>query len=183
MNDSKIAVRYAKALFEMTLEHKALDAVYEDMKTINQLCSMQEVKEIIENPVISLAKKKEIMLALAGKGLNKLTVTFVEFVFSRGRGTYLNAVSRNFISLTRRHRGIRQVTLTTAVAVDEKVKQELAAIAAGDTGTTSEFIERIDASIIGGFILRVDDTYIDASVRNRINKFRKEFTMAGNAEE
>ncbi len=183
MNDSKIAVRYAKALFDLTLEHKALDTVYEDMKMINQLCSMQEVKEVIENPVIPVTTKKEIMLALAGRGLNKLTVTFVDFVFSQGRGAHLNAVSRNFISLTRRHRGIRQVTLTTAVPVGEKIKKELAAVAAGDTGTTSEFIEKVDASIIGGFILRVDDTYIDASVRTRLNKFSKEFTLAGNAEE
>ncbi|MCU0378205.1 MAG: ATP synthase F1 subunit delta [Bacteroidales bacterium] len=183
MNDSKIAVRYAKALFEITLSHKALEAVYEDMKMINQLCSLQEVKEIIENPVIPVTKKKEIMLALTGKGQNKLTVTFVDFIFSQGRGAHLNAVSRNFISLTRRHRGIRQVTLTTAVTVGEKVKEELAAIAAGDTGATSEFIEKIDPSIIGGFILRVDDTYIDASVKNRLNKFRKEFTLAVNAEE
>lgn len=183
MNDSKIAVRYAKALFDLTLEHKALDGVYDDMKTLNQLCSMPEVKEVIENPVIPVTRKKEIMLALAGKGLNRLTVNFVEFVFSQGRGPHLNAVSRYFISLTRRHRGIRQVTLTTAVPVGEKIRKELAALAAGDTGTKSEFIEKIDASIIGGFILRVDDTYIDASVRNRLNKFSKEFTLAGNAEE
>ncbi|MDD3737018.1 MAG: F0F1 ATP synthase subunit delta [Bacteroidales bacterium] len=45
-----------------------------------------------------------------------------------------------------------------------------------------EFNEQIDGSIIGGFILRVDDSYIDASVRNRLNRFRKEFSLAGYAE-
>ncbi len=45
-----------------------------------------------------------------------------------------------------------------------------------------EFIEQVDSSVMGGFIIRVDDAYIDASVRTRLNRFRKEFSLAGYAE-
>lgn len=183
MNDSKIAVRYAKALFDLSLEKKAIDTVYENMKVINLLCSMHEVKEVIENPVIPVTRRKEILLALAGNDLHDLTYRFVELMFSQGRGHHLNAASRDFIGLTRRHRGIRQITLTTAVAVDDKMKRELAATASGDAGGKFEFIEQVDDSIIGGFILRVDDTYIDASVRNRLNRYRNEFSLAADAGE
>jgi F-type H+-transporting ATPase subunit delta len=59
MNYSKIAVRYAKALFDLAGEQKFIDAVYEDMKVIDRLCTMQEVKEIISSPVIGYKVKRD----------------------------------------------------------------------------------------------------------------------------
>jgi len=182
MNHSKIAVRYAKALFDLAGEQKCIDAVYEDMKGIEQLCEMPEVLEIIRNPVINQNKRKEIIVALAGDGINKLTVKFIELVFSHDRGDHLGAAARNYLELTRRHRGIRQVTVTTAVPVSSKTREELAAVVTGVTNGTIEFIEQVNDSVMGGFIIRVDDAYIDASVRTRLNRFRKEFSLAGFAE-
>jgi F-type H+-transporting ATPase subunit delta len=183
MNSSKIAVRYAKALFELALERGVTDGVYTDMKTVSQLGAMEEVKAVINNPVIPQQKRKEIILALAGDDSNQLTVNFITLMFSHGRGDYLAAAARNFIDLMRRHRGIRQVTLTTAIPVEGRLKEEMAALVTGTGKGSIEFIEHVDRSVIGGFILRVDDTYIDASVRSRLNRFRKEFSLAGNAAE
>ena len=182
MNSARIAVRYAKALFDLALEGGTVDGVYRDMKALSRLCAMEEVKGVIRNPVIPQQKRKDAIIALAGDDAEKLTVDFIGLMFSHGRGDYLAAAARNFIDLTRRHRGIRQVTVTTAVPVDDATKKEIAALIAGEKGGTIEFNEQIDESIIGGFILRVDDSYIDASVRNRLNRFRKEFSLAGYAE-
>jgi F-type H+-transporting ATPase subunit delta len=182
MNTARISVRYAKALFDLALEGNTVEGVYRDMKSISRLCTMDEVKAVIGNPVIPLQKRKDVIIALAGDEAEKLTVKFIELMFSHGRGDYLAAAARNFTDLTRRHRGIRQVTLTTAVPVSTELKKEMAALIAGKEAGTIEFNEQIDRSVIGGFILRVDDSYIDASVRNRLNKFRKEFSLAGYAE-
>ena len=182
MNNSKIAVRYAKALFDLAGEQKSIDAVYEDMKAIERLCAMQEVKEIIKNPVIPQKKRKEIIVALAGDDTSKLTVKFIELMFSHGRGDHLGAAARNYLELTRRHRGIRQVSITTAVPLGGKIKEELATVITGADHGIIEFIEQVDGAVMGGFIIRVDDAYIDASVRARLNRFRKEFSLAGYAE-
>lgn len=178
MNSARIAVRYAKALFDLALDINVVDGVYGDMKNISRLCSMEEVKDVISNPVIPLQKRKDAIIALAGDDAEKVTVNFISLMFTHGRGEYLAAAARNFIDLTRRHRGIRQVTVTTAVPVDEKTKKEMATLIAGERAGSIEFNEQVDESIIGGFILRVDDSYIDASVRNRLNRFRKEFSLA-----
>lgn len=183
MNYSKIAVRYAKALFELALERDVTDTVYRDMKTVIHLCSMSEVKAVINNPVLPQQKRKEVILALVGDDADKLTVNFIGLMFGHGRGDYLAAAARNFIDLTRRHRGIRQVTITTAVPVSDRLKEEMAALIAGKEKGGIEYIEQVDGSIIGGFILRVDDAYIDASVRNRLNNYRKEFSLAAYAAE
>jgi F-type H+-transporting ATPase subunit delta len=140
---------------------------------------MDEVREVINNPVIPQKKRKEVIIALAGD-TDKLTLKFAELMFSHGRGDYLAAAARYYIDLTRRHRGIRQVTLTTAVPVNEKLKKEMASVVAGKNPGKIEYIEQVDKSIIGGFILRVDDVYIDASVKDRLNRFRKEFSLAVN---
>lgn len=182
MNSARIAVRYAKALFDLAIDGNVIEGVYRDMKNISHLCAMEEVKDVISNPVIPLQKRKDALIALTGDDAEKVTVNFISLMFNNGRGEYLAASARNFIDLTRRHRGIRQVTVTTAVPVDETTKKEMAGLIAGNKPGTIEFSEHIDESIIGGFILRVDDSYIDASVRNRLNRFRKEFSLAGYAE-
>ncbi len=182
MNTARIAVRYAKALFDLALEKNSVNGVYRDMRNISLLCAMDEVKSVISNPVIPLRKRKDAIIALTGDGADKLTINFIELIFSNGRGEYLASAARNFMDLTRRHRGIRQVTLTTAVPVSGEMKKEMAALLDDRDPDTIEFNEQIDGSIIGGFILRVDDSYIDASVRNRLNRFRKEFSLAGYAE-
>lgn len=183
MNNSTIAVRYARALFSLALEKDAIDKVYDDMKLIEKLCAMEEVKAIITNPVINRKKRTEIILKLAGQKADELTARFVELMFSHDRGDYLAAAARKYINLTRHHRGIREVSLTTAVPVRGKIREELAAVVTDGGRGKIEYIEHVDGSIIGGFIVRVDDTYVDASVRTRLNKFRKEFSLAGNAEE
>jgi len=182
MNNSKIAVRYAKALFDLAMEQNSIDAVYEDMKAVYRLCAMPEVREIITNPVISQKKRNDIIVALAGDGSDKLTIKFIDLMFGHGRGDHLGAAARNYLDLTRRHRGIRQVTVTTAVPVSGKIREELADVITGTGHGTVEFIEKVDGSVMGGFIIRVDDAYIDASVRTRLNRFRKEFSLAGHAE-
>lgn len=178
MNSARIAVRYAKALFDLALDSNVVDGVYRDMKNISRICTMEEVKDVISNPVIPLQKRKDAVIALAGDDAEKMTADFISLMFSHGRGEYLAAAARNFVDLTRRHRGIRQVTVTTAVPVDDATKKEMAALISGQKAGSIEFNEQVDESIIGGFILRVDDSYIDASVRNRLNRFRKEFSLA-----
>ena len=66
MNSARIAVRYAKALFDLALDSNVVDGVYRDMKNISHLCSMEEVKQVISNPVIPLIKREEAVISLAG---------------------------------------------------------------------------------------------------------------------
>lgn len=182
MNDSKIPVRYAKAVFDLALEKNVIDKVYLDMQSLLHVCSVKEVRQVLDNPVIPPKKRKEILVALLGERTETLTSSFIDLIFSQGRESCLAAASRDFIDLTRKHRGIRQVTVTTAVPVSENIRKEIAKVIAENKAEKIEFIEQVDSSIMGGFILRVDDSYIDASVRNRLDRFRKEFLLAGNAD-
>lgn len=178
MNDSKISVRYSKALFLSALENKNLDEVNKDMILISETCKMAETKEFLTSPIIVPSKKKEIFHKIFGGHVEDITLSLIDLVVSNGRESYLPAIARVFIHETLRHKGITKSVLTTAIAVDEKVKKEITAMISEVFNTKAELEEIIDPDIIGGFILRVDDNYIDASVRNKLNKIRKELSKS-----
>jgi F-type H+-transporting ATPase subunit delta len=73
-----------------------------------------------------------------------------------------------------KYRGITESLLTTAVKVDSKVKNQISELISSVLGTKVELKEKIDKDIIGGFILRIDDNYIDASIKNKLRKIKKE---------
>jgi F-type H+-transporting ATPase subunit delta len=178
MNESRISVRYARALFESALDKKILDRVNQDMILVGHICNLQEVREFIYNPVIRPSRKTKIFHNLLGKDLHELTLSLIDLVVKHGREKYLPAITRMFIHNTRKHYGITESVLTTAVKVDLNVKKQVTDLIEDLFKTKVDLNENIDDSIIGGFILKVEDNYIDASLRNKLRKIKKELVTA-----
>jgi F-type H+-transporting ATPase subunit delta len=174
MNDSRISVRYSRALFQAALENKILERINQDMILIKDICSKPEVKEILSNPVIRPSKKTEILNSLLVKDVHKLTLSLIGLVVKNGREKFLPAIARVFVHTTMKHNDITESLLTTAVKVDPVIKKQITDMITGHFKTKVDLKENIDETIIGGFILRVDDSYIDASVRNKLRKIRND---------
>lgn len=174
MNDSKISVRYARALFESALEKKMLDTVYNDMLLISEVSASNEMKDLLKNPVIRASKKYEILNVVLGKNVSGLTMDLIGIVVKNGREKYIPAITRAFINDTLKHKGITVAVLTTAVTIDNRIREQIKGLISGISGTKVELKEVIDREIIGGFILRIDDSYLDASIRNKLNRIEKE---------
>lgn len=174
MNDSKISVRYSRALFQSALEKKILDKVNQDMILITEICKVPETKEFLQSPVIVPSKKIDIFHKILGENVEKITLSLIDLVVKNGRESFLPAIARVFINETMKYKGITKSVLTTATGVDEKVKKQISGLISDLFRTKAELEEVIDPEIIGGFILRVDDNYIDASVRTKLNKIKKE---------
>jgi F-type H+-transporting ATPase subunit delta len=174
MNDSKISVRYSRALFESAIEKKLLEKVAGDMQFVLDLCSVPEAKELLSNPVIKPSRKREIFTKLMGEKVEKITLSLISLVVTNGREAYLPAIAREFIRQTRVHKGVTELVLTTAVKPDPSVKEKISALVEEAYKTRTELIEVIDPDIIGGFILKIEDNYLDASVRNKLRKIEKQ---------
>ena len=174
MNDSKISVRYAKALFQSALGKNILDKVNQDMIFISEICKVPELKEFLHSPIIVPSKKTTIFHNILGEKVEKITLSLIDLVVKNGREIFLPAMARVFIHDTMKYRGITETELTTAVKVDSEVKKRITDLVSEVFKTRVELKENIDAEIVGGFILRVDDNYIDASVRNKLRKIKKE---------
>ena len=174
MNDSKISVRYSRALFQSALEKKIIDKVNQDMIFIAEICRLPETKEFLTSPIIPPSKKSAIFHKMLDGNVEIITLSLVDLVVRNGRENYLPAIARVFISETLKYNGITQSVLTTAIKIDSKVRKQISDLISEVFSTKVELEEKIDTGIIGGFILRIDDKYIDASIRNRLRKIRKE---------
>ena len=178
MNDSKISVRYSRALFQLALEKKILDQVNQDMILISEVCKAPEAKEFLHSPVIYPSKKEAILHKMFGDNIQKITLSLIDLIVKNGRESYIPAIAREFIHETKKFKGITESVLTTAVKVDDKIKKEITDLVSEVFNTKIELEENIDPEIVGGFILRVDDNYIDASIRNKLRKIKKELMIS-----
>lgn len=174
MNDGKISVRYSKALFESALEKKLLDKVYQDMIFISDICKVPEMKEFLESPIITPTKKIDVLQKILAKNIEKITFSLIEIVVKNGRENFLPAIARVFIHETKEYKGITESVLTTSIKVDPKIRQQIVDFISGIFKTKVELDEVVDKDIVGGFILRIEDHYIDASVRNKLRNIEKE---------
>jgi F-type H+-transporting ATPase subunit delta len=178
MNESIISVRYSRALFQSALEKNILEKVNQDMILISEICKSPETKEFLQSPIIIPSKKSEIFHKMFGNNIEKITRSLIDLLVKNGRENYLPSISRVFIDETMKYRGITKSVLTTATNPGEKVRQQIAALVSDLFKTKVELDVVIDPEIIGGFILRVDDKYIDASIRNKLKKIKKELTRS-----
>ena len=174
MNDSKISVRYSRALFQTALEKKILDKVNQDMVFLAEICKLPEMKEFLQSPIIVPSKKDDVFHKLLGDNVEKITLSLIDLIVKNGRESFIPAIARVFIHETKKYKGITESVLTTAVKVDEKVKKQITDLISEVFTTKVELKENIDTEIVGGFILQIDDNYIDASIKNKLRIIRKE---------
>jgi F-type H+-transporting ATPase subunit delta len=174
MNDSKISVRYSRAIFQLALEKKILDKVYQDMIFISEICKFAETKGFLGSPIIVPSKKEAIFHKMLGGNVEEITLSLIDLIVKNGRESFIPAIARVFIHETKKFKGITESVLTTAVKVDDKIKKQITDLISEGFKTKAELKETIDPEIIGGFILQIDDNYIDASIRNKLRKIKKE---------
>ncbi|WP_341899665.1 ATP synthase F1 subunit delta [Fluviicola taffensis] len=176
MKISKSASRYAQALLDLAIEQNKLDAVAADMKYMATVCAENpELENMLQSPVVKADKKLAVLNAIFDQ-FDQLTNLFVDLIVKNGREAYLSQIASSFDVLLKAHKRIVPVTLISAQKLDDKVKKEIVSkIQASITGTV-ELTEKIDTDLIGGFIVRMGDTQIDASVASQINKLKQRLT-------
>jgi F-type H+-transporting ATPase subunit delta len=177
MRQFKVANRYANALFTLALENQQLEAVKKDMGYIRSLDSA-ELKRILQSPVIRPDKKLSIFKAVFEGKLSNLTLTFFSLIFSKGRSLALDEIQVAFERQYRAHKGIEVVQLTTADPVSPELREEIrAGVEKLDRfkGKSVMMTEKVDPSIVGGFVLQIGDELFDASIRTDLRAIKKQF--------
>jgi F-type H+-transporting ATPase subunit delta len=179
VNDSKISVRYARALLISAREQDVLSGVREDMEMILMAAKeVHEFKQLLDSPIIDNARKKKVLTTLFENRMQRLSLKFIELVVNKNREEYIPGMARMFIKFYKEEKGIRAATLKTAVKVDKKTKEQLSELIKQVYRSEIELSDEVDERLIGGFVLRVEDQQMDASVAGQLQKIRKE--LAGN---
>jgi len=176
MNEGKIPVRYAKALFESAVHKNLIKNIYEDMQLIGEACKQEEVRELLRSPIVPASEKKKIFHKLLENKINPLTLSLIDLMIKNGREAFLPSVARIFSTNTLKYQGITEPDLITAMPVSNGVRKQIIDYISTKFNTKVRLKESVDPEIIGGFILKVDDYFIDASIRTKLRKIKKSLT-------
>jgi len=141
---------------------------------ISEICKNKETKEFLHSPIIIPSKKEAIFHKMVEGNIEKITLSLLDLIVKNGRESFIPAIARNFIHETKKFKGITESVLTTAIKVDDNVRKQIIDLISTVFNTEVELKENLDPEIVGGFILQVDDNYIDASIRNKLRKIKKE---------
>ncbi|MDT8400608.1 MAG: ATP synthase F1 subunit delta [Bacteroidales bacterium] len=174
MNESKIAVRYSKALFLSAKEQGLIKEVRDDMLLILEISGLGDFRELIESPIIPDSKKRQVMSAIFKENISDISFSLVRLALNNNREAFLPGIARCYIDLADKHEGITKVTLRTAVAVSRDNRATVIDIIERDLDTKADLKEIVDEDLAGGFILKVEDLYVDASLKSQLRKIRKQ---------
>ncbi len=173
MNQSLVSVRYAKALFKLSEEKGILEKVYRDIQLLSDNCASEaDLCEIVHSPIIKPKKKKSFFKLVYGDTINPITLGTLNLIVENNREEILDYIFRNFMSFYKEKKNIKTVTFYTAIGVDSDFQNEIKGIIAKELNCVVELSVVIKPDLLGGFILKVDDKMVDASIMGKLRKVR-----------
>jgi F-type H+-transporting ATPase subunit delta len=174
---SRIAYRYAKSLLDLCIERNEVDAVAQNMSDLHAtIRQSRELELMLTSPVIKGDAKWKVMTALFEKSMGNTTMKFVHLMIEKGRESFLKDVAYSFAGLVRTHRNQVLAEVVTAAPLDAATRQAILVAAQSLTTAQIEITERVDSSLIGGFVVRVGDKQLDASIAQKIKQLKREFS-------
>jgi len=180
MKGVRAAIRYAKALQQLAQEQNLLDTVIVDVKLIqNTITENKELALMLQSPLIKADKKSSILTAIFNNKITEQSLQFIQLVVAHKRESMLSVICEEFIKIYNTINNIARVTVTTPTALTDAARAELVNKIKADYSLSAlELVETIDASLIGGIVLRMGDNQLDASIRRQLNDIKQELVQA-----
>ena len=170
MDIGVISVRYARALLKSATDQKLDEQVYLDMMTLAQsFLEVPQLRQTIDNPMLSKDKKEMLLQTASGKKACALTKSFIRLVLKEDRENVMQFMANSYVTLYRQQKNVIRGKLTTAARVSAQTEQKMRQMVESKTNGTVEFETEVNPDIIGGFILEYDTFRMDASVRSKLN--------------
>ena len=171
------AKRYAKGLMQFAVESGQAKQINEEMIDLKKTIEgSRDLSAFLGSPVFDSKRKAEVAKEIF-KGFSPAVQNFIRLVINHGREKGLKEIANQYIDLYNQSNNIRIAEVTTATELNDGLINEIVSKAKESMGAnyTFQVESKIDPSLIGGFILRVGDKQIDTSVKNRLNRLKKEF--------
>jgi len=170
-----VGSRYGKSLIDLSIENKQLDETRKDMKLVKQVCDENhDFVVLLNSPVVKTDKKLEILNSIFNGKISKLSLSFLNLLAKKRRESYIPEIAVAFDEQFKAQKNITTAVITTATGLDAKLKTRVLEIVKQNAGAGEvELVEKVDASILGGFVLAISDKQLDQSVKRKLNDLRK----------
>ena len=174
----QIAEVYARSLFEVAKEHDVLDRVHDELTEFAEaLDEDRDLQVFLFSPYFSSDEKREGVRKIVSDA-DERTVNFLALLAERHRMPAIFRIKREFDALWADENKLLPVTVTSAVELDEGLVEELGKRIQEQTGRKVELSANVDPDILGGLMVRVGNKVLDGTVRNRLERLRKQVAKA-----
>ncbi|BFO68216.1 ATP synthase F1 subunit delta [Chryseobacterium sp. ES2] len=178
MLTSKVAKRYAQGLLDFTNESGQTATVFSEMKDVVKIMKESaDLNKFFMTPYIDSKKKIEVANEIF-KGLSVSSQNLIRLVIKHGRENQLKNIAQEFINKVEDLSGVQRVTLTTATPLSkENLDQILRSTNLVNADSNFDLKVNVKPEILGGYVLRVGDQQVDASVKTKLNQVKKDFQL------
>jgi len=174
----ELARVYARSLFEVALEQGKLDVLREQLgEFVDALAENRQLAVFFFSPYFS-TKEKQDALGRVLEGADPALMNFLALLIENHRMPVLFRVRQQYERLWEEENRTLPVEITSAVALDERTTEELGRTIGERTGSHVTLAARVDPDILGGIVLRVGNSILDASIRNRLEQLRRQVAQA-----
>ena len=178
MLTSKVAKRYAQGLLDFTQDSGQTASVFSEMKDVVKIMDeSKDLRNFFATPIIDSKKK----IGIAGevfKNFSAVSKNIITLVIKQGRETHLKDIAQEFINKVEDMNGVQRITLTSATQLSQQnIDEILKSTNLFNPNAKYDLKMNINTDILGGYILRVGDQQVDASVKSKLNNIRKQFQL------
>jgi len=174
----EIARVYAEALFEVAQDKGKLDEIHEQVDEVaDAIAENRDLQVFLFSPYFSSAEKRE-GISRAITGADPELTNFLELLAEKHRMPAIFRIRQRFDDMWAKEKRRLAVRLTSAVQLPSNVVKQVGKEIEEQTGQTIELSTDVDENILGGLVLQVGNMVLDASVRNKLERLRKEVAKA-----
>jgi F-type H+-transporting ATPase subunit delta len=176
MIEIKLGDRYANSILVLAQERGQVERVREDFQMIHNVCqSNPDFVNMLESPLIMSDKKQAIIDSIFKGKFSDITASLIEIIVRKKREGYLDDIAERFLFQYDRLHNITRGVLRSAAPLTKEQLAKIKQMVEAEFKTTFEIEEKIDTSLIGGFVLNIGDRQVDASISARLRALKQEF--------
>jgi F-type H+-transporting ATPase subunit delta len=174
----EIADVYARSLFEVAKEEGIVDEIRDQLgEFADALDGSRDLQVYFFSPYFTSHEKREGIAKLLD-GANEHFVRFLELLADRSRMPIVFRVRRRFDELWADENRRLEASITSAVELDDAIVKQIGERIEEGTGRGVDLQSRVDPDVLGGLVIRVGNTIMDASIRARLERLRRDVTRA-----
>jgi F-type H+-transporting ATPase subunit delta len=174
----EIAEVYSRALFEVAKEHDVLDRVHDELGEFAEALSQdRNLQVFFFSPYFTSEEKKNGVSRILSDADERL-VNFLELLAERHRMPVLFRIRQSFDAMWGDENKLLPVTVTSAVELDAGLVSDIGERIQEQTGRRVELVSTVDPEVLGGLRVQVGNMVLDATVRNRLERLRKQVAKA-----
>jgi F-type H+-transporting ATPase subunit delta len=174
----ELATVYARSLFEVAVEQDKLDLVRDELAMFaDALSETHELRIFFFSPYFSTQEKKD-GLERAVTGADAVVLNFLELLIEKHRMPAIFRIRARYDALWEKENKLLPVQITSAVELDKGTIKELGDRISEQTGRKVELSSSVEPDILGGIVVQVGNSVLDASIRNRLDQLRRAVAKA-----